>query len=160
MNPQHFVATGYVVKNGKTLLLFHKKLALWLPPGGHIEEGESPDQAVLREILEETGLRAEIISPKLTPEAREKDVSFLHVPNHMQIETLPNHGRHIDLIYFCKVLGGQEKISIKESLDMKWCGPRELASDSIRDEVRRVALKAIIHVEKLSRVLIKNSRKK
>ena len=33
-----FVATGYLVRDAKTLLLKHKKLGMWLPPGGHIEE--------------------------------------------------------------------------------------------------------------------------
>lgn len=30
---------------------------LWCPPGGAIELGESPEEAVLREVIEETGLR-------------------------------------------------------------------------------------------------------
>ena len=53
MKPCHFVATGYIVRDGKTLLVKHKKLHLWLPPGGHIEEGENPDAALRRELLEE-----------------------------------------------------------------------------------------------------------
>ncbi len=54
--PKHFVATGYVVRDHKTLLLFHKKLQLWLPPGGHIDEGELPEEALRRECwLEERG---------------------------------------------------------------------------------------------------------
>src|SRR6185436_11082971 len=64
---RHFVATGYVVRDGKTLLLYHKKLKMWLPPGGHIDEGELPEEAVLREIREETGLEAEVISPRRQP---------------------------------------------------------------------------------------------
>ncbi|MFH1779835.1 MAG: NUDIX domain-containing protein, partial [Candidatus Micrarchaeota archaeon] len=53
-----FTATGFVVNPEKTnvLLIFHKKLGLWLPPGGHINEGEMPHEAVLREVKEETGV--------------------------------------------------------------------------------------------------------
>ena len=40
------------------LLHFHKKLHLWLQPGGHIEANEAPWDAALREVWEETGLRA------------------------------------------------------------------------------------------------------
>ena len=33
----------------------------WEIPGGHLEAGESPEQALLREVLEETGLHVSII---------------------------------------------------------------------------------------------------
>ena len=33
---------GYILNNNKTLLIYHKKIGLWLPVGGHIEENETP----------------------------------------------------------------------------------------------------------------------
>lgn len=143
MPDRHFVATGYVVQDGKTLLLFHKKLQMWLPPGGHIEEGELPDEAVLREIREETGLEAEIVSPKRRPDPQEKGVRYLHMPNHVQLEDIPNHPQHIDLIYFCRVAGGQAKFDPKESDAMRWHSLDDLAGPHIRDEVRQTGALAI-----------------
>src|SRR5215469_10989935 len=39
------------------LLIKHKGLGVWLPPGGHVEEGELPHIAALRETFEETNLQ-------------------------------------------------------------------------------------------------------
>ena len=60
---RHFTATAYVVARGHTLLLWHGKLRMWLPPGGHCEPNEDPVQAALREVREESGLDAEVIPP-------------------------------------------------------------------------------------------------
>lgn len=38
------------------LLIQHPVLGLWVPPGGHIDRGELPVQACLREASEETGV--------------------------------------------------------------------------------------------------------
>ena len=53
---RHFTATGYVVIDNSILLHFHPKVKMWLPPGGHIELNEDPNQAVIREVYEETSI--------------------------------------------------------------------------------------------------------
>lgn len=60
---------GGLVLDGKKVLLIQVKTMkgrkLWTFPKGHIEAGETPRQAALREVLEETGYRAAIIKPLL-----------------------------------------------------------------------------------------------
>jgi hypothetical protein len=58
--PRHLVVYFVPVDPaGRSLLLGDdRKSGLWLPPGGHVEEGEDPRQAVIREAREELGITA------------------------------------------------------------------------------------------------------
>lgn len=58
-------ATCLVVGNNKQQILLVKrsvdpKIGFWCLPGGYIELGETPEQAALRELKEETGLNGQI----------------------------------------------------------------------------------------------------
>lgn len=52
-----YTAGGILIHKGKVLLVKHKKLGIWLNPGGHIDEDELPHEAAEREFFEETGIR-------------------------------------------------------------------------------------------------------
>jgi 8-oxo-dGTP pyrophosphatase MutT (NUDIX family) len=55
--PGHFTASCYIVDDeGRLLLHHHRRLDRWLQMGGHVEAGESPDLAAMREGREESGL--------------------------------------------------------------------------------------------------------
>ncbi|HSL73853.1 MAG TPA: NUDIX domain-containing protein [Ilumatobacteraceae bacterium] len=56
-DPVHVTGSGIVVGARGVILLEHKRLGIWLQPGGHIDPGETPWDAALRESREETGLR-------------------------------------------------------------------------------------------------------
>jgi len=55
-------AAAIVIKDGKILLMHRKKndVEYYAISGGHIENGESPEAAAIRELKEETNLDAEI----------------------------------------------------------------------------------------------------
>lgn len=56
-------STAFLVHQERILLIQHKKLGIWLAPGGHIEADELPHEAAERECLEETGIRVKAVSP-------------------------------------------------------------------------------------------------
>jgi 8-oxo-dGTP pyrophosphatase MutT (NUDIX family) len=63
-----FSCGGIVLEGNKVLLVQVKSIKggkIWTFPKGHIEYGETPRQAALREVLEETGYKASIIRPLL-----------------------------------------------------------------------------------------------
>jgi 8-oxo-dGTP pyrophosphatase MutT (NUDIX family) len=57
-NDHHITASTFVVSSRGVILHLHRKLGIWVQPGGHVDEGETPVEAALRETLEETGLSA------------------------------------------------------------------------------------------------------
>ena len=63
-----FSCGGVILDNNKVLLVQVKSMKgrkIWTFPKGHIEQGETPRQAALREVLEETGYKAAIVKPLL-----------------------------------------------------------------------------------------------
>lgn len=60
--PGHLTASGVVLapQRDRVLLVYHRRLARWLQPGGHIEPADATlASAARREIFEETGLTVE-----------------------------------------------------------------------------------------------------
>jgi 8-oxo-dGTP pyrophosphatase MutT (NUDIX family) len=107
-DPVHVTASAIVVGPAGTLLHRHKRLGLWLQPGGHIGPDEAPWTAALRETAEETGLAA--VHPPGGP-------ALVHVDVH-------DGGRghtHLDLRY---LLHGEGDPSPPpgESADVRWFG--------------------------------------
>ena len=61
MKPPVSVAGAIFSKDRKNvLLILRRDVPVWVLPGGGIDPGESPEEAILREILEETGFTVKI----------------------------------------------------------------------------------------------------
>jgi 8-oxo-dGTP pyrophosphatase MutT (NUDIX family) len=137
---RHFTVAVFVVWEGRVLLHRHRKLGLWLPPGGHIEEGELPDEAAAREVWEETGLRVELVGE------RREDVTDplqLHRPAGVQLENIgPNH-QHIDLIYFARPRGSTEIHADYSEDKVGWYGPEDWDTMPLNAEVKGWCERAI-----------------
>jgi 8-oxo-dGTP pyrophosphatase MutT (NUDIX family) len=130
---RHLTVAVFVVWEGRILLHRHRKLNMWLPPGGHVEQDELPDEAAVREVLEETGLLVELVGEK------REDVSDpiqLHRPAGVQLENIEPGHQHIDLIYFAKPVGPtniEERFSGDE---VGWYGPEDWDEMPLNLEVR------------------------
>ena len=53
-------AGGVVLRDGCVLLIHRRRHGDWSLPKGHVEPGETWEEAALREVWEETGLRCEL----------------------------------------------------------------------------------------------------
>jgi 8-oxo-dGTP pyrophosphatase MutT (NUDIX family) len=116
---RHLTVSGFVVHEGKVALHWHRKLGAWLPAGGHIEPGEDPVQAVLREVREEFAIEAEVmpLAPRVTYGGGPAQLE----PPYAVLDCWPEPGHgHIDLVYFLRLLSGYPGISHDSEYPVLW----------------------------------------
>lgn len=134
-----FTATTFVIQKDRTLLLWHKKIEAWLPPGGHIEPHELPEEAAMREVFEETGLEVELLGEHQTW----GPVKVLRTPVCILLEDIKAGHQHIDLIYFGRVKGGRPQLNLREAIDFRWYTHGELDSAEVAADIRILGQRAI-----------------
>ena len=118
---KHYTASGIIVNDqNQVLLVKHKKLGKWIYPGGHLEPNETPDECVIREIFEETKIKAEIMDTR-NHDLADEVVSVLHNPHAVLLERIEKGEKeihfHIDLVYICKILGRNQFILNENEAD-------------------------------------------
>lgn len=117
---REFTATVYIFQEDKVLLIAHKKFRKWLPPGGHLEEDETPPEAARREVLEETGLEIAFIHQEnlwinaWNAGSIERPYMCL-LANIPAYHDKPPH-QHIDMIYIGRPVGG----AVLASEEVRW----------------------------------------
>lgn len=107
-DPVHITGSAIVVGPRGVLLHRHKRLGLWLQPGGHIDVGETPWDAARREAEEETGLAV-----RFTTEPPELA--------HVDVHPGPRGHTHLDVRYLLTVDGDPDPAPPPgESQDVRW----------------------------------------
>lgn len=134
---RQFTATAYIISDECTLLIYHRKLQKWLPPGGHMDPNEIPSEAAKREVFEETGLEVHLLTDEHIWVERWNANSFPR-PYLCLLEEIPAHGtqpahQHIDFIYVAKPIGGQEKLNTDETEGLRWFTLPEI--EALKDDV-------------------------
>ncbi|MDT0303999.1 NUDIX hydrolase [Streptomonospora wellingtoniae] len=99
--PQHSVSvTGVVVRqDGRVLVIKRADDGRWVPPGGVLERHETPEQGVVREVLEETGVKV-------------RPLRLVGVYKNMQLAV-------VSLAFLCEPIGGSEQTT-EEATALSW----------------------------------------
>ena len=129
----HITASGLVILDGTALLIFHPFIKQWFQPGGHIDKGEVPIQAAVREVFEETGVICEPLEGRLDP----IDIYFHEIPaNSKRGEDLH---LHIDLLFLLRAV--EEKTS-PEGIQKVWLPFEEITSVRIQRALQKLQSRA------------------
>jgi 8-oxo-dGTP pyrophosphatase MutT (NUDIX family) len=133
LDPVHVTGSAIVVGGRGVVLLRHKRLGVWLQPGGHVDPGETPWEAARREAREETGLDVSFA-----------DVGADGVPVLAHVDVHPG-GRghvHLDLRYVLDGGDADPEPPAGESQEVAWFGWRA-AIERADDDRLKALLRAL-----------------
>jgi 8-oxo-dGTP pyrophosphatase MutT (NUDIX family) len=131
-DPTHVTASAMIISadhgSDRIVLHKHKRLGLWLQPGGHIDDDESVPDAAVREAQEETGLVVRHVDDHR---------QFVHIDVHPG----PRGHTHLDLRYLLEALDDVPAPAPGESPDVAWFSFDEALA--VADEALVGALRAV-----------------
>lgn len=154
---------GFLIHDQKILLIKHKKLGIWLAPGGHIEDDELPHRAAEREVWEETGIKVKAIGfwktvPKATtseelPNPALTNLHWVSEENYQNrlVSNRPNERvktklwpkgceQHVCFLYFVQPTDGLEfRQNLEETDGIGWFDAAALDQLETTDDLKREA---------------------
>lgn len=107
----------------RILLLHHKKLGVWMQPGGHVERSENPREGAIREVQEETGM--DISTILKAGKKVDQSAFLLPQPQFFMEQKIPAHGEqpehfHLDVEYVVQVPFQEPQVQEAESNGIGW----------------------------------------
>jgi nucleoside triphosphatase len=125
--PEATVGGLIVRSDGKILLVKSYKWNNYFSvPGGHIEFGERAEDAIKREILEETGLDVEVIELLMVQQAINPEGYY------------KRDVHYIFLDYLCKAKNSEVHLDNVELQDYLWINPEEALKLNLEPYTRRL----------------------
>lgn len=141
---------AWTLHNNKTLLVKHKKLGIWLAPGGHVEDNELPHQAAEREFEEETGVKVKALSALPFPVGTTSEylptpfTSNLHWINKPRGDSFCE--QHYTFNYFVRVTDDSGLHDHDEGVDgVGWFSRDEIKSLETTDDIKNEAYYVFDH---------------
>jgi 8-oxo-dGTP pyrophosphatase MutT (NUDIX family) len=146
-------AEAFVVYKNTVLLRFHDKYNIWTGPGGHIDPGEDANEAVLREVWEEVGLKVELVGP--TGWVRENTETNLDLVPPLFLNRHKINDKHDHSCFIFAARSDTNEVNPQTEADMGatciWVTEEELdmmmQKGELRDETYRYARAALATVK-------------
>ncbi len=126
---RHFTVSIYIVHKDKVLLHLHKKAKKILPLGGHIELNELPEEACIREVQEESGLKINLYNPlnkQLKNSCELAGEKLLITPLYTIFGEINPEHYHIDFVYYATANSFETIPGEGESKLLKWYNKEDL----------------------------------
>lgn len=140
-----FTVEVFIVYKNTVLLRKHDKYLVWLGVGGHTEPHEDPNEAAIREVWEEVGLKVQIDNSLLSSKAKKKKYRELIPPYFLNRHNITDIHEHVTLVYFAKSKSNKV-VQLKDEFsdDCRWFTRNELEKNQeIKKEVKMYALRAL-----------------